>query len=1053
MITNKDQILSQVSIEDVIRDHGIELKRVGSNYQACCPFHEENTPSFTYSPARETFKCFGCGKGGSDAAAFLMHLGMTFLEAMQKIASMSNLSLEYDNTVDRKEYEQKNKEHKQLISQMRQAANDAYDLLKASHDASLGYAGKPWSDDIVQEFGITAIKYGPLAKSKIDKGLLNHLKLIKPKDAAWRDFYWNRVLYPIHDASGKYVISYAGRALDKGNKIKYLYTASHDLWKKSDILYNEHRAVESIANRGFCYVVEGVTDVIALAQIGVENVVAKLGSKLSEAQRNRLAQLTSHVVLLPDADNAGYESVMPDTQLLLKRGVQVSILFPRDGQDVADLIFGDAMTIIGWKQYSDDNSKDAIAYLVDQDLGESGSEWEKPAAVTTACNLIKCIDDPTLREQMIKITSKQIGVNQRTLKDAVKLQVKEQEDSDLSDQQEKDKKLYGIYVDGNRYVNANGIAISDFHLRGLYRINNDGDWRRIIELTTYQGKKHYFDIEQEELNTQSKFEKLFEGAASVLFWGDAMQYKQMRRRLYSSDSLAYQINTPGLHQRSGCYIYSNGIVTPEGKAIKSNEYGIASYHPVEGEPFHFYLPAFSKLQDPNIDRHGPSQLDKAFVYPFDEKIPKDCPSTMEEWSRDMATAWKDNSIVPICYLAASVYRDIVYDRFSSFPLLNIFGQSNVGKSQLADTLCSTFRKKVGAFSMTVGSDSAFAAMPEQMINAIAQYEEYRESLSIDRLEYLKGWFDGIGRIVRDITKGNAGTKRARVLSSIVFTGQALPTGDPALPNRCVSVEVIAIPNLNKEILELSDKLRRYAEKGWMVPVIADLHKRRSGFNDKFLQAVDSAKTALLALVDNPSDVKPRILNSYAILAATYMSMILDGIELPFNIDYVMAFLAKRIDAQMAYTVGSEEITHWWDAIQGLVYKGEIKDNIYSVEKRDSVNTIDKHHKWDTAKKVIYIHLPNCYYLYSGSKSVKNPHSKNLIKNYLTNSNAYLGTVKAHRCSGGGPTARLMAFDCDKLPGQDFAYTGIHYDQDESKNPFNPQQGMDFPDTEDFDPFA
>lgn len=346
MITESsiEQLLNIVAIEDVVADY-ITTKRSGSRYKANCPFHDEKTASFTITPAMGIYKCFGCQKAGN-AIGFLMEINqMSFVESVRALANKYNFELEETFDGDKDEFEEKRQRRQNQQVAMDFGAKFFKENLHDSPDGQaiglsyfkergfsqasiikwqLGFASEGWTS-----------LYDRLKKDKYDLETFTDVGLLRKKEnGEYYDWYRNRVMFPILGVSGN-VIALAGRILgDKSAKEpKYVNSPETELYHKSDILFGMYQAKSAIKKDDKVYLVEGYTDVISLAQAGVENVVASSGTALTEGQIRLIRRFTDNITVLYDGDAAGQKASMRGIDIILEAGLNVRVVTFPLGED------------------------------------------------------------------------------------------------------------------------------------------------------------------------------------------------------------------------------------------------------------------------------------------------------------------------------------------------------------------------------------------------------------------------------------------------------------------------------------------------------------------------------------------------------------------------------------------------------------------------------------------------------------------------------------------------------------------------------------------------
>ena len=325
-----ENMKNQVNIVDVV-GRAVQLKRAGSNYKGCCPFHNEKTPSFVVSEQKQIFTCFGCGASGDVIEFVKRYYNLDFSDAVEKIASEEGITLERRQSHDNREiYYQVNK----------LAANYFYRAF--TEQANRGYAymkRRGISPAVLKKFGIGYADrewdslYRYLLSQGVDKKIMVELGLVSEgKNGKCYDKFRDRVIFPIINTSGK-VIGFGGRAVNPEDNPKYLNSPESKIFQKKNNLYGLNISRQNVGKDGFIILVEGYMDTIALYQSGVQNVAASLGTALTENQAKLIKRYTRDVILSYDADNAGRAAALRGLEILKKEDCKVRVLHVTDGKD------------------------------------------------------------------------------------------------------------------------------------------------------------------------------------------------------------------------------------------------------------------------------------------------------------------------------------------------------------------------------------------------------------------------------------------------------------------------------------------------------------------------------------------------------------------------------------------------------------------------------------------------------------------------------------------------------------------------------------------------
>lgn len=414
-----DKIKDTLRIEEVIGDY-MNLKRSGSNLTGLCPLHGEKTPSFNVNPARQIFKCFGCGEGG-DAIAFVMkHDGITYVEALRLIARKYNIAIEEEQLSPEAEAEH---QRGQALALVNDFARTFYheELLHGEEGRSVGlsyFKQRGYSDETIKRFELgfapargDALKEAALAAG-YQREYLKDLGLINQDGT--RDFLRDRVVFPIFGYTGK-VVAFAGRVLRSDTKApKYLNSPETELYVKNKVLYGMHLARTAIRREDLCLIVEGYADVIALHQAGVENVVATSGTSLTDGHIKLIKRLTPRVTFLYDGDKAGVKAALRGLDLVLAEGMEVRLVLLPDDHDPDSYVkaFGGE----AFRQFVATEAKDFIAYkseLVDEEA--KGDPIVRTRLVQGVLQSIALIPDVILRNEYVRTTAERFSIDEQTL--------------------------------------------------------------------------------------------------------------------------------------------------------------------------------------------------------------------------------------------------------------------------------------------------------------------------------------------------------------------------------------------------------------------------------------------------------------------------------------------------------------------------------------------------------------------------------------------------------------------------------------------------------------
>ncbi len=418
-----DEVKNRIDIVDVVGDF-VSLKRSGQNYKALSPFTNEKTASFYVVPSKGIFKDFSSGKGG-DAITFVMeHEGMSYLEAIRYLAKKYGVELKEDATRGEAEHAAQT-EREGLYIIMNFARDRFKDLLFNSDEGkSIGlsyFRERGFNDRTIEKFelGYALDKWDDLLRTAVAAGhreeMLDKAGLVILKDDGGRyDRFRGRVIFPVHNLSGK-VIAFGARMLTREkDQPKYINSPETEIYHKSQVLYGLYQAKNAIRREEFCYLVEGYTDVISMHQADVENVVASSGTALTEEQIKLMRRFTEDVTVLYDGDAAGIKAALRGIDLVLRGGLNVRIVLLPDGEDPDS--FSRKVGSTEFKKFLKEHSQDFISFKIGLYSREaSGDPVKKAEAIREIVTSISVIPDPIKRSVYIQETSNLLKISEAVL--------------------------------------------------------------------------------------------------------------------------------------------------------------------------------------------------------------------------------------------------------------------------------------------------------------------------------------------------------------------------------------------------------------------------------------------------------------------------------------------------------------------------------------------------------------------------------------------------------------------------------------------------------------
>ena len=416
-----NQILETARIEDVVSEF-VTLKKRGSNLIGVCPFHKEKTPSFNVNPARNIFKCFGCGKAGDSVRFIMEHEHYSYPEALRYLAKKYGIKIEEREQTPEELAAQNERERMFNINSF---AQDYFSNIMMNSDEGLSvglsyFRGRGFRDAIINRFQLGycpnsgsaftdyAIKHG------YDKDLLIKVGLTGSYENRLYDRYQGRVIFPIHNLTGK-VIGFGGRILtSEKTKAKYVNSPESEIYNKSQTLYGIFFARNEISRLDNCILVEGYADVLSMHQAGIENVVASSGTSLTTEQIRMISRYTKNITMLYDGDAAGIHAALRGTNMILEEGMNVRIVVLPPEDDPDSFVQNNPIEVV--TKYLADNAKDFISFKTNLLLKDAKNDPIKKAAVIKdIVETISVIPDPIYRATYVKECSRMLEVAEQTL--------------------------------------------------------------------------------------------------------------------------------------------------------------------------------------------------------------------------------------------------------------------------------------------------------------------------------------------------------------------------------------------------------------------------------------------------------------------------------------------------------------------------------------------------------------------------------------------------------------------------------------------------------------
>jgi DNA primase len=380
------QIQSRIDIVEIVGTF-VKLKKRGTNYLGLCPFHNEKSPSFTVSPAKEIYKCFGCGKSGNAIGFLMEHEKYSYVESLRWLAAKYNIELEETETSPEFKAQQQVADSLFIINHFaRDFFSQALFESEEGKDIALSYLKeRGFREEIIRKFqlGFNPSGRDEFAKAALsaqyNKELLLKTGLITEREERIADNYRGRIIFPIHNLSGK-VLGFGARIIKSNDKApKYINTPENEIYVKSKILYGSYFARTAIDKADECLLVEGYTDVVSLHQAGIENVVASGGTSLTPDQLRLIKKYTNNLTIIYDGDSAGVKAALRGLDLALEEGLHVRLVLIPDKEDPDSYV--NKIGAEAFRDFIKKEKKDFILFQLEVSLKDAGNDAAAKSAV------------------------------------------------------------------------------------------------------------------------------------------------------------------------------------------------------------------------------------------------------------------------------------------------------------------------------------------------------------------------------------------------------------------------------------------------------------------------------------------------------------------------------------------------------------------------------------------------------------------------------------------------------------------------------------------------
>ncbi len=1007
MITeqSKQNILDTADVYDVLSDF-LDLKRNGTRYLCCCPFHNERTPSFTVDTNRNRWHCFGCNEHG-DAVAFLMkYQNMSFTEALKWLANKYHIEIKYER---REQSEAEREAH--LRREAMLIAVDAVQkffveqLYADNSDAEQArqYAFARWGEQFCKEYGIgyapkaSATLFDYIKRKMLSLSVLKEVGIIGSGERGDYAFFRERIIIPIRDKMGRtiaFTARYVGADPDIAKRMKYVNSPSSPLFKKEEMLFGIDTARRQARITNSFILVEGAPDVLRLNAINLNEAVAPLGTALTVKQLNELRTICKTIRFVPDSDppkgkvhGSGVLAVINNGTLAMQNGFTVYVReIPRTtADDENDIKYDPDSFFKNREDYSKLDEKPFVVWLAEKHNIKGASQDRQIEIVNEIADLLVLIDDALQRDMCIDKLCALFG-KPKTWKDAMKRatrKIQEKAEEICSEYDPKEQALlrkHGLIIKNNMYYapgKEDGLErLSNFILRPVFHIKHKDKGLRVFRIINEYGHEEPLEISQKTFSSVQSFQVAVESLGAYVWLAKQDKHNRVKEYLYNITPSAENINILGWQNKYKFYAFADGIHTGE-QFIPINEVGIVSY---QGNSF--YLPAFSSMYANDV---GAYDFERMIEYRNGNT------DTLREYCNRIFTVFGDGGKVGFAWVLACLFRDHIFKVKDWFPMLNLFGIKGSGKSALAVALTSFFyTMKQDPPKLGNTTVPAMSYMFGHVRNAIIVLDEYTNLLKPKIIDILKGIWGGTANTKMNMGDGEKGINAAPVYSGVIFCGQHQPTYDTAVFSRCVHLQYYKVV-FSVEENEAFTALKEAAKRG-NAHLTMDIMRNRSHFEDTF-ESVFEATRKEVKVRFGKELVQDRILDNW-VVALTSFRVLETFIDVPMTYAELFEICIKGIRLQDREANKTSETSDFWGKLSALHTMGKVLDGTHFSIKYKRSFTPEKSSEtiqFPTNKPLLYLNWSAVQTVLEqriGTNQMKL--DIGALDNYLRNSQFFLG---------------------------------------------------------------
>lgn len=990
-----------LAIEDVLKPY-VRLSRKGLTLMGLCPFHSERTGSFAVTPGKNLFHCFSCNRGGNGIAFIMEKENLTFMEAVTFIAKNNGIPIEYSDEERSEEelLEAKHKEsllvtldhlHRFFVENLRVAMTN-------ESRAAREYAYGRWPEEFCS---IAGIGYAPKDGNTFmeycrTKGLneesLFELGMFKRnEDGSVYAMFRQRIMIPVRNRWGR-IIAYTARYIGNSDKVpKYINSSTSIVYSKGETLFGIDRASRQ-RDADYFIVVEGAPDVLRMQSVGYENTVAALGTAWTDNQFEQLKKFTASLCFIPDSDTTdgkqygpGFEAVMANGASAIKKGFHVTVrelpFAKQNGKNDAD-------SYIHCKEdYSSLKEKHFIVWLARKRFCIAGSLMEERKYVAEIADLLRYVKDQLVFDLCIEQLAKLHG-KVKLWRDAVtqargEARKKQEHGLSMNEMQREAELLrqFGLFVRENCYYaiseeDEEPARISNFIMEPLFHIEDENNATRIFQMRNMYDVCRVIELKESELCSLSNFQQKVGSLGNYVWLAKIDKLNRVKEYLYSKTDTAERIRKLGWNASEEFFAFGNGILY--GGTFKNvDDLGIV--RGVNGKAF--YIPATSRIY-----LHNPE------IFQFERLMAHENRNGVKlyDFASRLIGVFGENASIALCYLLATLFRDIIFRRTRHFPILNLFGEKGTGKTTLATSLQSFFLHGVDPPNLGVTSVPAMNDRVSQAVNTLVVLDEYKNDLDIRKIAYLKGLWGGGGQTKKN-TNTDGMAAQTIVSTGVALCGQDKPTQDMALYTRVIFL-AFSKTSFNQVEKRNYEDLVALCNMG-LTHLTIEILNHRELFEKNFPETYSVTKRELAAKFENES-IHDRIFGNWVIPLAAYRTLE-TVLDMPFSYADLFETAIKGVRSQNELAQESSEVADFWSMLQGFQTSGKCVDKAhYRIRYMKSFRPISAKEdiEFKEARPILYLNMAAVASLFNSRNmnATANRSNWSTIMSYLKSHSSFLG---------------------------------------------------------------